>query len=290
VIRSIVRHGNLKEFRLMAINEGFSGLLEDNITEIDWKSVYGWSRIGGSMIGCQRHDAKKVGLDKIAEKFEEHKIAGLFVIGGFEAYTSIIQLTSKRNTYESFRIPMICIPCTISNNVPGTDYSVGCDTSLNEIVSMCDRVKLSAMGSRRRVFLVETMGAYCGYLAQMAGLASAADASYIFEDPFTVNDFINDVRNMKNKMLGEMKQGILIRNEMANMNYTSDFMYKLLREEGKDVFDARVNILGHWQQGGTPSVFDRNLGLKFGYLSINYFIECFKMSKKRSNYFYFIKI
>ena len=104
------------------------------------------------------------------------------------------------------------------------------------------------MGSKRRVFLIETMGGYCGYLATAAGLASGADASYIFEEQFTVNDIIDDIRHLKEKMKGDLKRGLLVRNEMANKNYTSQFIQQLMSEEGKGLFSARLNILGHMQQ------------------------------------------
>ncbi|KAI0232917.1 ATP-dependent 6-phosphofructokinase, partial [Lamellibrachia satsuma] len=83
---------------------------------------------------------------------------------------------------------MTVIPSTISNNVPGSDFSLGCDTALNEIANICDRIKQSAAGSRNRVFVVETMGGYCGYLATMSALAGGADAAYIFEEPFGIKD------------------------------------------------------------------------------------------------------
>jgi 6-phosphofructokinase 1 len=67
----------------------------------------------------------------------------------------------------------------------GTDFSVGCDTALNEIISMCDKLKQLA---EKRVFIIETMGDYCGYLATMAGLASGADQAYIHEEAFTIKD------------------------------------------------------------------------------------------------------
>ena len=53
---------------------------------------------------------------------------------------------------------------------------------------ICDRIKQSATGTKRRVFVAETMGGYCGYLATMAGLASGADAAYIYEEKFNVTD------------------------------------------------------------------------------------------------------
>jgi 6-phosphofructokinase 1 len=82
----------------------------------------------------------------------------------------------------------ICvIPCTISNNVPGTSLSLGSDTALNEICRLVDNVKQSANGTKRRVFIIETMGGHCGYLATFAALATGADNAYIFEECFTVD-------------------------------------------------------------------------------------------------------
>ena len=43
-----------------------------------------------------------------------------------------------RDKYSEFKIPLICIPATISNNVPGTEFSIGADTALNEIVKVSD--------------------------------------------------------------------------------------------------------------------------------------------------------
>ena len=124
-------------------------------------------------------------MEKIAKKLHDYKIDGLLLIGGFEAFKSAIQLKNFRDQYEVFCIPLVCLPATINNNVPGTDFSIGCDTALNEIVSMCDRLKQTA---EKRVFIIETMGEFCGYLATMAGLATGADQAYIHEEPFTIKD------------------------------------------------------------------------------------------------------
>lgn len=109
--------------------------------------------------------------------------------------------------------------------------------------------------------------------ASSAGLAAGADQSYIFEEKFTINDLIDDIRHFKVKMEGDLKRGLLIRNEMANKNYTSEFIQSLMSEEGKGVFSARMNIIGHMQQGGVPSPFDRNLGIKFGARSLRQMME-----------------
>ncbi len=152
--------------------------------------MYGWTGVGGSLLGCQRTEAKDVGFERIAKQLKKHNIHGFLVIGGFEAYKSVIQLCEARDKYPEFCIPLVCLPATISNNVPGTDFSLGCDTALNEIVSICGKIKQSAIGSKRRVFIVETMGGYCGYLATLAGLASGADQAYIYEEPFNIQDLV----------------------------------------------------------------------------------------------------
>jgi 6-phosphofructokinase 1 len=60
--------------------------------------------------------------------------------------------------------------------------------------------------------------------------------------------------------LGKVHRGLIMRNEKANAEYTTDFIYSVFAEEGRDFFSVRKNVLGHMQQGGTPSPFDRNLG------------------------------
>ena len=108
--------------------------MADRVKELKWKCVYGWTGLGGSLLGCQRVDAHQVGFRAIADKLREYRIDGLLVIGGFEAYTSVLQMTERRDEFKEFRIPIVCVPATISNNVPGGDFSIGCDTALNEIV------------------------------------------------------------------------------------------------------------------------------------------------------------
>ena len=72
----------------------------------------------------------------MAAKFSEHRISGLLIVGGFEAYKAVLELAEARDLHTSFCVPMVCIPATISNNVPGTDFSLGADTALNEIVDV----------------------------------------------------------------------------------------------------------------------------------------------------------
>ena len=93
---------------------------------------------------------------------QKNELNGLLVIGGFEAYTSVLTLAKARSKYPAFCIPMITLPATISNNVPGSEHSMGGDTALNAIVESCDRIKSSAASSNNRVFVVEVQGGNSG--------------------------------------------------------------------------------------------------------------------------------
>ncbi|XP_053383139.1 ATP-dependent 6-phosphofructokinase, muscle type-like isoform X4 [Mercenaria mercenaria] len=263
VVRSFVRLSLAQGYTVLGIHDSFDGLLYGRVKPMSWTEVQGWSGRGGSLLGTRKVLASKYGIEKIAKKMKEYEISGLVIVGGFEAYHSALQLTEARKDYDSFCIPIIVIPCTISNNVPGSDFSLGADTALNEITDICDRIKQSATGTKRRIFVVETMGGYCGYLATMSGLAGGADAAYIFEDKFSITDLRDDVFHLKNKILNAgVQRGLVLRNEYANPHYTTDFIEQLFSEEGKGVFTCRKNVLGHMQQGGVPSVFDRNYGTK----------------------------
>ncbi|XP_061778359.1 ATP-dependent 6-phosphofructokinase, platelet type isoform X3 [Nerophis ophidion] len=260
-VRSAVRVGISEGHKMFAVSDGFEGFYKGQIKEIKWADVGGWTGQGGSLLGTKRTlPAKHVG--KIAEQMRTHNINALLVIGGFEALESLLQLYEARATHPEFCIPMCMLPATISNNVPGSDLTIGADTALNAIVETCDRIKQSASGTKRRVFIIETMGGYCGYLATVAGLAAGADAAYIYEEPFDIRDLQANVEHLTEKMKTSIQRGLVLRNENCNDNYTTDFIYQLYTEEGKGVFDCRKNVLGHMQQGGAPSPFDRNFGTK----------------------------
>lgn len=262
-VRSFVRNCLCQGNTVYGIHDGIEGLVGGQFQLMKWSDVAGWVGQGGAFLGTKRTLPEPY-LAKIASRLTEFKIQGLLVIGGFEAYHSVLQMAENRDKYPELCIPMCVIPATISNNVPGTDFSLGADTALNEITEICDRIRQSAQGTKRRVFVVETMGGYCGYLATLSGLAGGADSAYIFEEQFSITDLIGDVHHMQAKMNEGISRGLILRNENANSNYTTDFIYRLYSEEGKKLFTTRMNVLGHMQQGGSPSPYDRNFGTKTG--------------------------
>ncbi|XP_043492800.1 ATP-dependent 6-phosphofructokinase isoform X4 [Polistes fuscatus] len=275
-VRSFVRNCIYRGDKVYGVCDGVLGLMSGKFKLMDWPSVTGWVAQGGAYLGTKRAPPKDDQLPQIAQKLKEFGIQALLIIGGFEGYQTGLMFYNARDKFEEFRIPIAMIPATISNNVPGTEFSLGCDTALNEITEICDRIRQSAQGTKRRVFIIETMGGYCGYLATVAGLAGGADAAYIFEEKFNIKDLNHDVIAMAAKMSEGVQRGLILRNENANLNYNTDFMQRLFSEEGKGLFSCRMNIIGHMQQGGSPTPFDRNLGTKMGAKAVEWFSEQFK--------------
>uniref|UniRef100_A0A8C1R0S2 6-phosphofructokinase type B n=1 Tax=Cyprinus carpio TaxID=7962 RepID=A0A8C1R0S2_CYPCA len=271
-VRSAVRVGLATGHRVYIVNDGFDGLANGAVNEVSWNQVAGWTGQGGSLLGTKR-TLPSTCMEKLVENLNKFRIQSLLVVGGFEAYEGILELVEARGRYDELCIPMCIIPATISNNVPGTDFSLGSDTAVNAAMASCDKIKQSATGTKRRVFVVETMGGYCGYLATTTGIAVGADAAYIFEDPFNIHDLKTNVEHLTEKMKKDIQRGLVLRNEKCHEHYTTDFIHKLYSAEGKGIFDCRVNVLGHLQQGGVPTPFDRNYGTKLGVRAVQWLTE-----------------
>lgn len=171
--RAAVRYCLAQGHKPFAIHNGFVGLLDDIVHQLSWLGVDNWMTRGGSELGTNRK-LPDIDLGSVAAKFQHYNFHALFMIGGFEAFSALDLLEQGRKHYPALNIPMVHLPATISNNVPMTEFSLGTDTSLNALVDACDAIKQSASASRNRVFVVETQGGKCGYLATMGALAVSA--------------------------------------------------------------------------------------------------------------------
>ncbi|KAK4058394.1 6-phosphofructokinase, alpha subunit [Microbotryomycetes sp. JL221] len=260
-VRYCLCHGHTP----LAIYNGFVGLLNGNIAELSWLRVDQWSTRGGSELGTNR-TLPDTNLAGVAKKLEEHRIDGLLMIGGFESMAALNILKSNRQQYPSLNIPIVHLPATISNNVPITEWSVGSDTSINVLVDACDSIKQSASASRNRVFVVETQGAGCGYIATLGALATGANLVYTPERGIRLQDLVEDVRFLRKRYMqdvaGKSEGRLVIRSEKASKTYTTEVLTNILGEEGKDLFDSRYVALGHTLQGGVPSPRDRTRAIR----------------------------
>ena len=274
----------------VALHNGFPGLCRHHddkpigsVRELNWLDAESWASRGGSEIGTNR-GLPSEDLPKTAECFELYKLDALFIVGGFEAFTALSELRLARPKYDAFKIPMVVLPATVSNNVPGTEYSIGSDTCLNALIDYCDSIKQSASASRRRVFVVETQGGASGYIATIAGLSIGALAVYTPEEGIHLNMLVEDIKFLKSQFAkdkGNARSGkIILRNEKASKTYTTEIVANIIKEESGGRFDCRFAVPGHVQQGGTPSPMDRVRAVRFGVKSLQH-IETFTGRSKQ---------
>ena len=271
-VRAAVRVAIDQGHVALGVRRGFQGLAEDDIQELAWMSVNGWAGLGGSELGTNRVVPNGPDFYAIAKTIERHQIDGLLIIGGWEAYQGAYRLLSERSNFPAFAIPMVCLPATIDNNVPGTELSIGADTALNNIVGVVDKIKQSAV-AERRCYIVEVMGRRCGYLALMSGLATGAERVYLHEEGITLKSMLQDLDQLVQGFREGKRLGLVIRNEEANATYDTTFMSALFGEESGGAFAVRKSILGHLQLGGDPSPFDRIQATKLARRSINHLVE-----------------
>ena len=271
-VRAAVRLGLDQGHIMLAVSNGFEGLAEGEVKEMEWTSVNGWASVGGSMLGTSRKVPKGKDMYAIARTIEDHRIEALLVIGGWNAYEGVYTINNERANFPAFNIPIVCLPASINNNLPGSEFSIGADTALNNIVEAVDKIKQSAVATRR-CFVVEVMGHWCGYLALMGALATGAEHFYLPEEGITLNRLQEDVNLLKRGFNLGKRLGLVIRNEDANPIYSTNFICSLFEEEGRDVFDVRPAILGHLQQGGDPSPFDRIQATRLARLCLEHLID-----------------
>lgn len=268
-----------------AIHNGFSGLSRhESVKLIDWLQIQGYNATGGSEIGTNRATPNETDMGMIAYYFEKYQFDGLILVGGFEAFVSLDELEKARGTYPSFRIPMVLIPATISNNVPGTEYSLGSDTCLNALVEYCDVVKQSASATRDRAFVIEVQGGNSGYIATFASLAVGAQVSYVPEEGIALDQLEADIASLRKQFASERgmaKSGkLILKSSNASKVLTTQVLADIIKKEVDGEFDTKTAIPGHVQQGGLPSPIDRTRAARFAIRSVQFIEESFDLIDK----------
>ena len=262
VVRAFVTLSELSGFATYGIRSGLTGLQNGDFYEMTANDVVTWSSLGGAKLGTSRYSPSEMNIGLIALQLQKHEIQTLVMMGGWDGYICMMQLKKKAHKYPYLqKVNIMIIPCTISNNLPCTDYSIGADTALNSIVSAVDKIKESAI-AQRRVFVIEVMGAYCGFLCSMGAFATGAEKAYVPEEPPTLESLQKDLQDVKDSFENNKTMAIFFTTEKTSKVFDTKFLSKLFRIDSNDQFDVRVSILGHLQQGGSPSPMDRFLGVE----------------------------
>ena len=147
-VLSFVRILLLNDKTVCGVKDGFEGLIKGNITGMNWSHVNGWTCQSGALLGTSKvpHKIKLKEFEAIAQQINKNQIKGMLVIGGFRAFHLVQQLVKGRQKFPEFKIPFCIIPATIENNVPGSELSLGTDSTLNKITELCTDILISNRG------------------------------------------------------------------------------------------------------------------------------------------------
>jgi 6-phosphofructokinase 1 len=261
-IRAIVRSANQKGIQVYGIQYGYKGLINNDFNILAPYEVGNTIHIGGTILKSERSQEfrTKKGRNKAYNNLQLNNIDGLIVLGGDGS------LTGAKIFVEEFNFKVIGIPCTIDNDIYGTDYSIGFSTARETVVNAIDKIRDTA-SSHERIFIVEVMGRESGFLALESGVASGAELILIPENKNSMQEVIHNIKEINDKK----KSVIIVYAEGCNFG-TLNELSKNIKNNIKDS-NVRVSILGHIQRGGIPSSSDRILGSVLGYESINKITE-----------------
>ncbi len=253
-IRAVTRTAVGYGLEVIGIERGYAGLIDGEMIPLDARAVGGIVGKGGTILGTARAPEFETvkGQREALRNLNKHSIEGLVVIGGNGSLTGALAL--HRHGF-----PVVGVPATIDNDVPGTSMAIGVDTALNTILGAIDRIKDTA-SSHQRAFLVEVMGRDCGYLALMGGVAGGAEMVLIPEVETTLEEVAQGLLDAyirgKSHCIVVVAEGY-----KPGTRAVVDYLNEHKEELG---FEVRVTVLGHIQRGGSPSAFDRLLATQLG--------------------------
>ena len=242
--RAVARTALYEGVRVWGINDGYQGLLDEDMWELESKDVGDIIQRGGTFLGTARCKdwTTPEGRRRGHENLIERGIEGLCVIGGDGS------LRGAQLLAEEFGFPIVGLPGTIDNDVWGMDYTIGCDTAANTIIDAINKLRDTA-SAHRRIIVLEVMGRGSGWLALVSGISGGAEYILVPEEEFDLAEIVNDLTNAYEH--GKRYILIVVAEGAAKGQDVCDYIAK-----HTDI-ETRVSVLGHIQRGGSPTVIDR---------------------------------
>ncbi len=275
-IRAIGEMGIRDGHEIIGIANGWAGLVGEfegtKLTEADLRGVIGQ---GGTLLGTARYnlDNPEGGRDLVLQAIAEN-LDALVAIGG-DGTQRVANWLAERGA------PVVGVPKTLDNDLPGTDYCIGFDTAISIVAESLDRLHTTAL-SHHRVIVVETMGRATGWVAALGGLAGGADLIVIPEFPVTMDEI---VAHISRRRAAGLVYSIVVVAEGVNLATLGGIESEELTTEGvsgvrfatrgvaafvsarieeKGGFEVRTTVLGHLQRGGSPTAHDRIFATRVG--------------------------
>jgi 6-phosphofructokinase 1 len=255
-IRSVVRSAAAANIPLLGSEMGYEGLIKQELKPLSSESVANCIQRGGTILKSARSDGfyRESVREQVVYFLKEQGITGLIVLGGNGSFQGAAKLEEQGGP------PTVGIPCTIDNDIYGTEYSIGFDTCCNTALQAIDKIRETALSFDNH-FIVEVMGRASGFIAAEVGVAGGAELILTPEFPMSTDEIISSLVHKKRKKLAS----IIVAAESARPGWTFDLAKEI---QQKAELDYRVCILGHTQRGGSPTVKDRLIATRMGHYAI----------------------
>lgn len=256
-VRSLVRSATFEKMEVYGVRQGFRGLIDNDLRPLSLRSVGNIIQRGGTLLGSARcpEFLKASPRARAIQNLKSRGITHLIVLGGDGSLRGA-EILSRES-----QIAVIGVPCTIDNDLPGTDFSIGFNTAMQTAVECIDKIRDTA-DSHGRIFVVEVMGKDTGHLAIEVALAVGAEFVVIPEVRFSPAELSKKIK----EGIARGKTGsIVVVAEKKKPGIAFQIAEKLQKSVKREV---KTLILGHLQRGGAPSGFDRNLASAFGDLAV----------------------
>ena len=264
-IRAVVRTGLYHGLDVFGVARGYNGMIEDDIFQMNSKSVANIIQRGGTILKTARSkdffeaEGRKIAYDNLKKR----GIDGIVVIGGDGSFKGAQKFSNE------FDIPCIGIPGTIDKDIAGSDFTIGFDTAVNTAVEAIDKIRDTA-DAHDRLFVVEVMGRDAGYIALHSGIATGAENILIPESKTDMEAFVANLTEKEKRRKLVNLIVVAEGDEFGGGNQVGDYLKTKLPNA-----DIRVCILGHIQRGGAPTCLDRLIASRMGYHAV----ECLLSGK-----------
>lgn len=257
-VRAVVRTGLYHGLGVYGVMRGYAGMIEDDIIEMNGRSVANIIQRGGTILKTARSKEflEPAGRLKAYENLKKRGIDGLVVIGGDGSFRGAQRFSNE------FDIPCIGLPGTIDKDIAGSDTTIGFDTAVNTAVQAIDKIR-DTMDAHDRLFIVEVMGRDAGYIALHSGIATGAENILI---PETKTDMEAIIASLTEKEKRKKLVNLIVVAEGDEFG-GADQVAKIVRERLPNA-DVRVCVLGHIQRGGSPTCEDRLVASHMGYYAV----------------------
>lgn len=255
VIRSVVRTAIYNDLKVLAIKEGYNGLIKGDIETMTLSSVADIIHRGGTILRTARSDEfmSEEGINQALEVIKKFKIDAIVALGGDGTLRGARELARRG-------VKIIGVPCTIDNDLGYTDYTIGFLTAVETAVSAISKLR-DTSESHGRAIVLQVMGRNCGDIALYSGIAGGAESIVIPEVELDIDAIIKKIKNGRKR---GKKHHIIVAAEGALDAYE---LARIIEEKG--AIETRVTVLGYVQRGGVPTVQDRILASDFGYEAVN---------------------